>query len=113
MYIHEGSEGNGRPEKGTMREEARQAVLARLAEGSELGGASAPRPHPPRSRESNKGIHTLVALLLDLEALREVLLVILPRDLAAFGLLVYVVTLVVKLVLMQKMRSQSIVTCMP
>ena len=97
MYNHEGSEGHGRREEGTTRrEEARQAVLARLDEGSEQGGASAP---PPRSRGSNKGIRTLVALLLDLEALRQVLLVILPRDLAAFCLLVHVVALVVELIL--------------
>ena len=68
-------------------------------EGSELGGASAPPPHPTRSRGSNKGIRTLVALLLDLEALGQVFLVVLPRDFAAFRLLVYVVALVVELVL--------------
>jgi len=44
-------------------------------------------------------MRTLVALLLDLEALGQVLLVVLPRDFAAFRLLVYVVALVVELVL--------------
>ena len=58
-------------------------------------------------------MRTLVALLLDLKALRWVLLVILPRDVAALRLLVYVVALVVELVPMQKMRGQSSVSCKP
>jgi len=44
-------------------------------------------------------MRTLVALLLDLKALGQVLLVILPRDVAAPCLLVHVVALAVKLIL--------------
>jgi len=44
-------------------------------------------------------MRTLVALLLDLEALGQVLLVVLPRNFAAFRLLIHIVALVVELIL--------------
>ena len=70
---------------------------ARSAEGSELGTASAaPLLH---SRRNNKRIRTIVALLLDLKALGQVLLVILPQDVAALRLLIHVVALAVELIL--------------
>ena len=52
-----------------------------------------------RSRQNDEEIRTLVALFLDLKALRWVRLVVLPRDLASFRLLVHIVALVVELIL--------------
>jgi len=58
------------------------------------------------SWQSKTRMSTLVALLLDLEAFGQVLLV-LPQALAASRLLVHVVALVVELILTWSMRSTS------